>query len=457
VTIREGKWRCRLCSAKNRGSDQKCALCGWTRDDRVEFFLEDDAVEVTDLGLLARATAGPDWICSRCDNSNPAGAAICAGCGAAPEGKLQKNGKVVAPIAPPPIELRAAFAPVPKVGHPHPRPAVSYGAPAMAPAGASAPMRSCGCLIGALGAFAGILFFGCVLFSLGRTPARPQVVESPYVEPSPDPIYETTATVTSVAWSRTIAIEALTPTRETAWDAAPPEARDVSHAFEVHHTERVQRGTHVEYRSEQYQTGTRDVFTNRQIQTGTRDVFKKRQVQVGSKTVVVGHRSLGNGFFEDVTEDRPVYEWREVKTGTEPVYEWQQVKTGTEPVYGTRQVPFYAPTWVDDPVYREKYAFTVDRWAFARKVVASGGVETPAWPELTLTDREREGGRSEAYRATLEATAPRVERAVRLAPADFERFRPGARFRVRWQGTGPFEVLEAVAGVTSASDPDARR
>src|SRR3989442_15810063 len=82
MATREGKWRCPYCSVANRGAAMACTGCGATRDKDVAFFLEDDAEEVTDDALIARARAGADWLCTFCGDSNAPERDHCRNCGA---------------------------------------------------------------------------------------------------------------------------------------------------------------------------------------------------------------------------------------------------------------------------------------------------------------------------------------------------------------------------------------
>ena len=82
MAIREGKWRCPYCAVANRGAAMACTGCGATRDKDATFFLEDDAEEVTDNALTARARAGADWLCTYCGDANPPERDHCRTCGA---------------------------------------------------------------------------------------------------------------------------------------------------------------------------------------------------------------------------------------------------------------------------------------------------------------------------------------------------------------------------------------
>ncbi len=82
MTIREGKWDCKTCGRiGNRGPDSYCGSCGSTRPDDVQFYLPEDAAEVTDEKLLAEANAGADWKCSYCSTQNNAFDNFCVSCG----------------------------------------------------------------------------------------------------------------------------------------------------------------------------------------------------------------------------------------------------------------------------------------------------------------------------------------------------------------------------------------
>ena len=77
----------------------------------------------------------------------------------------------------------------------------------------------------------------------------------------------------------------------------------------------------------------------------------------------MGTRDKGNGFFEDVYENRPVYRNRDV--------------------------------------YRERLTYETERWVQDRTAKASGQDQSPRWPDTRAGPREREGGRSETYAVVL--------------------------------------------------------
>jgi zinc finger protein len=139
---------------------------------------------------------------------------------------------------------------------------------------------------------------------------------------------EEAVTVSALEWERTIDVEAWRTVRETAWEGeVPGGARVVGRSREVHHNERE---------------------------------------QVGTERVRVGKRDKGNGFFEDVYENRPVYR--------------------------------------DRPVYRMKMAYDIERWVHDRTARAAASDTSPQWPEPGLRPREREARRTEKYVVVLQGS-----------------------------------------------------
>jgi hypothetical protein len=137
--------------------------------------------------------------------------------------------------------------------------------------------------------------------------------------------HEETVSVVGFQWRRAIDVEAYRTVRETAWQGEEPAGvRVVSRSRERHHAERV---------------------------------------AAGSERVKVGTRDLGNGFFEDVYEERPKYEEREV--------------------------------------FRDRVTYEQERWVADRTERSEGDDQIPRWPALRLAPRQREAGRSESYAVLL--------------------------------------------------------
>lgn len=156
-------------------------------------------------------------------------------------------------------------------------------------------------------------------------------------------------TIQSFSWNREICIEKYQTVSESSW-YLPADAR-------------------LKYTRNEYY-GTERVLDH--VETKTRTVTKSRLV--GHEEVVVGHRDLGNGYFEDITSSKPIYQ------------DYQETETYTENVYR------------DDPVYRTKYYYDIDKWIYDRSYKSSGNDHNPYWAEVpTLPSNERISGKDERY------------------------------------------------------------
>ncbi len=357
MAIREGAWDCPHCGRKrNRGPEKFCGGCGAPRGDGVQFYLPDDAREVTEADELRRAQAGPDWTCAFCEADNPSDHAFCSSCGAPRDGSTARTV----------VEHRADAASPPPAAQPPDSQAI-----AAVPPPPGHPKLKRGCQIGCL-ALVGLVF---LVWLIGRP--REKVL-----------------TVTGQRWERTVAVEELRTVTEEGWEGElRAGTRSLPSRREVHHTNRVQIGT----------------------ETRTRTVSER--VQTGTERVKVGSRDLGNGYFEDVYEDRPVYEDRDHE------------ETYQEPVYR------------EDPVYRMKHRYEIDKWVSAREAKAGGADLSPDWPDARLGPKQREGQRTEVYEVLFEDKdgAGRVYRA--RDEVDWKSFQPGDRYRVKVQGEKIVEIL----------------
>ena len=176
-----------------------CQGCGATRDKDVAFFLDDDAEELTDEALLARARAGADWLCNFCGDSNSPDRDHCRNCGAE---KGTAPSRVVRDV---------------------PLVATRPTRPGPVAAASSSPRRFHPAVVGVLLALVALAVLAAYL-GLRRS--------------------EETLTVAGFEWERHVAVEAWRTVREQAWEGGVPgSARVVSRRSEVHHTERDQVGT----------------------------------------------------------------------------------------------------------------------------------------------------------------------------------------------------------------------
>jgi Zn-finger in Ran binding protein and others len=196
-------------------------------------------------------------------------------------------------------------------------------------------------------------------------------------------------TVAGHEWLRTVEVQQNRPFIEEGWDL-PAQARLISQKRAVHHYDQVLDG---------YVTKTRNV----RVQTGTR----RRKC---------GKRDLGNGYFEDVYCDEPVY------------------KNKRE----TYQDPVYRPV----PVYATQYRFEVYRWVTDRTLKAQGTDRNPQFPSEALPgDRWREGPRTETYTLRLTDGKGKVyPQKVNLA--FWQRAAPGNKLKGLRNQAGSFYGLD---------------
>jgi len=159
---------------------------------------------------------------------------------------------------------------------------------------------------------------------------------------------EVTVKVNSHNWSTEIEYEEYMQVEESDW-TLPPKATLISKSKEVHHYNSVPDG---------YETKTRTV-----------------REKVGEERVKVGERDLGNGHFEDIYENQPIYEER-----TE---EYEEKKY--------RKVP----------VYQTKYKYTIFRWIKQQPLNNQGQGINPQWhakePELANTEKYQVKKRTTKY------------------------------------------------------------
>ena len=161
---------------------------------------------------------------------------------------------------------------------------------------------------------------------------------------------EKEVTILELGWERTIAIEEYKTFDESSW-TLPAGARLKYSQSEFHHYDKV---------LDHYETKTRQV--------------QKERI-VGYEEYVAGVKDLGNGYFEEITATRPIYE---------TYYENEEYQ---EAVY------------IDVPIYQTKYYYEIDRWIHVRDIKTSEMNKEPYWGEFILKDNERKGRKNEVYLA----------------------------------------------------------
>lgn len=124
------------------------------------------------------------------------------------------------------------------------------------------------------------------------------------------------------------------------------------------------------------------------------------------------YEDKGNGYFEQIAHERPVYE--------------------TEYYTETVQRPVY----VQVPRYATKYYYTIWRWTPTRTATAKGEDHNPSWPDTALKENEREGDRAEAYCFTVTDPKKNTTATYRLAEADWMKLNAGDHLYITAKRTG---------------------
>jgi hypothetical protein len=104
-----------------------------------------------------------------------------------------------------------------------------------------------------------------------------------------------------------------------------------------------------------------------------------KNVVVGTEKVIVGQKDLGNGFFEDIEENRDIVESQEV------------LEDYDEPITRVR------------PVMKSYYFYEQDLWTFHETRTTKGDDSSPYWPSRTVASRERLGKEFQVFRVTFSA------------------------------------------------------
>lgn len=193
--------------------------------------------------------------------------------------------------------------------------------------------------------------------------------------------------VTALNWVRNINVEENRMFSESGW-ALPAGAEQTDARSELHHYDQVL-----------------DHYESVQVP-------RTRQVVDHYETYYT-YSDNGNGTYTEVPHERAVYT-------TETYYETVQ-----QPVY--RSVPRYAT----------KYYYNIWRWTPSRDVTASGTDHEAYWPEVTLGENEREGGKTEAYTFTVEhQKEKKPEETYRLAESDWRNVNEGDQIFITAKRTG---------------------
>ncbi|SFE40538.1 zinc finger Ran-binding domain-containing protein [Thermoflexibacter ruber] len=312
MSIRVGRWDCPACGHKaNLGPSTHCESCGAPRDQKVKFYLLDDEGEVKNEQKIREAKSGADWECNYCGAENKAINSACKSCGNARD-HHDKNREQKVIYNQDSVEyheerLRKQYASEEEM--------IEALLKKHKNSGQEAKKKSWkGTVI--------FLMFAAIIGFLGwyyliRTE-------------------KFTVTVDKHLWVYSLQVQQYKKVTESSFDV-PDGAKVINSELHFHHYDQVPNGT---------------IAKTRQV-----------KVQTGTKKVKVGVKDLGNGYFEDVYKDEPVYGY---KTETYHEVQYKQV-----------------------PVKKRYYTYEVMKWVDVGKRDTLQGYDlNPRYPDTKLPNQE---------------------------------------------------------------------
>ncbi len=192
--------------------------------------------------------------------------------------------------------------------------------------------------------------------------------------------------VTALSWERSIPVEQYLKYSESAW-SLPEGATLTDQKSEIHHYDQVL-----------------DHYEDVEVQ-------RSRRVLDHYETYYT-YEDKGNGSFEEVSHERPVYE--------------------TEYYTETVSQPVYVPV----PRYQTRYYYDIWRWTHVRDADASGDSHEAFWPDPGLGEDEREGSpRYEQYGFTVRDKKDKLS-SWSLSEEEWRKINPGDRLSITSKRTG---------------------
>lgn len=330
--ILEGFWDCKYCGTKRiGGSLRQCPNCGKARGDDTTFYLDTTKNRYVPEEQAAKINKNPDWICNYCGQLNSDDDDSCVFCGAP---RTTENLNY--------FENKEKQKETEKPKNENYTPAYSsttrdYSSEPLSFSDYSSEFKSTFSCISSFFAETWktmliVLLIAVSIFSIFW-----------FLRPK-----EYDITVNELSWERCINVERYQTVDESDW-YLPSDGRLLYTREEYSHSEQV---------LDHYETKTRQVA---------------KEYISGYETYVSGYRDLGNGYFEEITDQRPIYEtYYETETYQEPVFR-------------------------SESVYRTKYYYEIDKWLYERSVKTSGTDNSPYWGDPNLASDERTSTQSETY------------------------------------------------------------
>lgn len=373
--IVEGYWDCPQCKTKgNKGRFRYCQACGRPRG-KVKFYLKETDTYVADLNSISKE---PDWYCSYCNSLNSANKEFCESCGASQEESDKNYFQLLEEEK---RDLEASKASRNYNTEEQKESKSENVATQMEPVTETSSITKSNWFQKL--ASEKIIKSGAAILSVLLTLFLISVIFVPKV---------TELNIVGKSWERVLEVEEYKTVREDDWEV--PNGGRISYTrSEIHHYNSVfsHYKTVTEQKSERYVSG----YT----------------------TVVKGHRDLGNGYFEEITSQEPIYDTRY----------WTEERQ--EPVY------------ISVPVFQTKYYYDIERWVHKNNEITSGTTDEPYWasPELN-PEKERTGSRKESYTIFSENKKGKSQ-SYKLSQDQWSKMDVGNKIKVKVSAGMILEVL----------------
>lgn len=367
----EAFWDCKYCDTKGiRGSIRECPNCGKPRDDETKFYRNKNKTIYVSEEEAKTINKNPDWICEYCECLNSDNDKFCKSCGSARTSenlnyfenhekrkKKEEEKKYYTPNYEENLGDEIPLKQKNSISHNF-ETSKSY----KRTTSFNFPFRTFLIVLASILAISGLIY----LF----IPKEQEIL------------------IQELSWEYTINIEKFQTVNENGL-SLPTNARLQRTEEEISHYENVI--DHYETRTER--------------------VAKQRISHYEDYTT--GYKDLGNGYFEEETDTRAVYETYYVtETYREPVYRKQ-------------------------PVYQTRYYYEIDKWIFERKVTTSGKTKETYWGEENLKDKERVSSKVESYFVSGINTKKNEETKIKVSFEDWNQLKTDTKVKFKVSlGTG---------------------